>query len=317
MFDALVIGGGPAGLSAAISLARACRSVAVLDRGAPGRSDWGQVNQNYLGFPDGISIVDLCERGRRQAERFGARFFDAGVTDLQRTDRGFIAHASDSSFEGRAAILATGVTDRWVTFPGYEAYIGRSMHWCIVCDGFEMQGQQVVVVGADDHAAELAVQLLGFTSQVCLLTNTERDAMSDRSLDLLRQHRIQLKRGHIVGATQRSPGYLASLIIAGDDEVAVDHLFSAQGAEPNSRLAERLGAELSSAGYIRVDTEARTSVPGLFAAGDVTRLFSHQVLTAAHEGSTAAAALDFTLYEQDISAARSGCRPDAAVGAPG
>lgn len=310
MFDALVIGGGPAGLSAAIYLARACRSVAVVDCRVPGRSDWAQVNQNYLGFPDGISIVALCDRGRRQARRFGAQFIDAEVLEVTRDEHGFTVHSADRSFRGRAVILATGVTDRWVEFPGYEAYIGRSMHWCIVCDGFEMQGQRVAVVGNDDHAAALAVQMLGYTARVSLITNSDRAALSPTSVEILRERRIPLTTGRIVGARSRQPGYLQAIVLEGGEEIAVDHLFNAQGAEPNSRLALGLGAELSSEGYIRVDTEARTNVPGLFAAGDVTRLFSHQVLTAAHEGATAAAALDYTLYEQDTAAARTGCRPD-------
>jgi thioredoxin reductase (NADPH) len=313
MFDALVIGSGPAGLSAAIYLARACRSVAVLDCGIPGRSDWGQTNRNYLGFPDGVSIVELCERGRRQAEGFGARFFDAEVIGLSRDRDQFVARTEEREFRAWAVVLATGVTDRWLDFPGYEACIGRSMHWCIVCDGFEMQGQRVLVVGVDEHAAELAIQMLGFTTQVSLLTNGAEPELSPESLAALDERGIPLIRGRITGARSRSHGYLETVVLETGEEIAVDHLFSAQGATPNSKLAAELGAELSSEGYIRVDTEARTSVPGLFAAGDVTRLFSHQVLTAAHEGATAASALDYLLYERDPAAQRAGCRPNEAA----
>ena len=305
-YDALVIGGGPAGLSAAIYLGRACRRVAVFDCGRPGRSDWAQVNHNFLGFPEGISIVELCDRGRAQAERFGATFFEAEVHGLARADGGFVATAPGRSIHGRAVVLATGVQDRWPVFPGYEAFIGRSMHWCIVCDGYEMCNQRVVIAGHDEEAAELAVQMLGFAGQVMLVTNSDVHKIPDELIEELSCCGIPFIQDRIAGARAKETGTFETLLLASGEELAVDHLFSAQGAVPNSGLATGLGVALTEDGYITVDTEAKTSVPGVYAAGDVTRLFSHQVLTAAHEGATAACALDFFLYKQYPTAPRAG-----------
>lgn len=299
-YDALVIGGGPAGLSAAVYLARARRSVAVFDCRRPGRSDWGQQNYNYLGFPEGISVLELSDSGRKQAERFGARIYDTEVALLTQGEDGFEVSTREGAFHGRAVVIATGVTDRWVEFPGYDEYIGRTMHWCITCDGYEMQEQRVVVVGNDEHAAEMAIQMLGYDpAQVTLLTNSGALGLKPETVQALHDRAIRLVVGRIADARAREKGCFEALLLEGGDEIELDHLFSAQGADPNSALARSLGVELSEHGHIKVDTEAHTSVPGVYAAGDVTRLFSHQVVTAAHEGGTAATALNYRLFRQD------------------
>ena len=304
-YDAIIVGGGPAGLSAAIYLARACRSVAVFECQRPGRSDWGQLNHNYLGFPDGITVVELGKRGRRQAERFGAHFFDARVASVMQEDHGFVINAEDTTHHARGVILATGVTDRWVEFPGYEEFIGKTMHWCIACDGYEMQGQRVLVVGNDEHTSELAIQMLDFRpKEVTVLTNVGSLGMRPSTVAKLHDRGIRLVVDCIVDACARSEGCFESVRLEGGEEIELDHLFSAQGAEPNTELARSLGVELTDKGYIKVDTEAKTNIAGIYGAGDVTRLFSHQVLTAAHEGGTAATALNFALYQQDNEAFR-------------
>ncbi len=306
-YDALIIGGGPAGLSAAIGLARACRSVAVFECERPGRSDWGQLNHNYLGFPDGIDIVELGIRGRKQAERFGARMIDARVASVVQDDHGFVVNAGGMTHHSRGVILATGVTDRWVEFPKYQEFIGKTMHWCIACDGYEMQHQRVLVVGNDEHAAEMAIQMLGFRPrEVMVLTNNGALGLRPATVQELHDRGIRLVVDRLVDARAKEKGHFQSVRLEGGEEIELDHLFSAQGAEPNTELARSLGVDLTSDGYIKVDTEAKTSIPGVYAAGDVTRLFSHQVLTAAHEGATAASALHYAMYLQDKEAFRAG-----------
>ena len=299
-FDTLIIGGGPAGLSAAVYLGRSLRSVVVIDSPRPGRSDWVQCNHNYLGFPDGVTAPELAARGREQAERFGATFLEGRVTTLTRRDDGlFEAQTETGSVSGRTAILATGVRDRWAEFPGSEDFIGRSMHWCLVCDGYEMQGQRVLVIGNDCHGAEVALQLSRFTLEVSVLLEPGAEALTDEMKGALGARGIRVHHGRIAGADCRERGMCSAVRTDAGEEIEADHLFSMLGAEPNSELARSLNAALSPEGYITVDTEARTSVPGLYAAGDVTRLFSHQVATAAHEGATAAMAIDYDLYAKE------------------
>ena len=302
-YDAVIVGGGPAGLSAAIYLARACRSVTLFEAEKPGRSDWGQLNHNYLGFPDGISIVDLCARGRAQAERFGVRIQDAVVETVEQDTRGFKVTAAGRVHHGRGLVLATGVMDKWVQFPGYEEYIGKTMHWCITCDGYEMQDQRVLVVGNDADTAELALQMLGYRPRsVTVLTNNGAVGLKPETVQELQSHGIGLVVDRIVEARATSPGCFEAVVLEGGDELKVDHLFSAQGAEPHSALARSLGVDLEESGHIKVDAEAKTSVAGVYAAGDVTSLHAHQVLTAAHEGATAATSLVYALYQQDLEA---------------
>ena len=298
-YDALIIGGGPAGLSAAIYLARSLRSVVVIDSDRPARSDWVQVNHNFLGFPGGVSIIELGQRGREQAEQFGARIIKAEVTSLTQADGHFEAVVDSEVVRGRAVILATGVRDRWVEFPGYEEFIGRSMHSCIVCDGYEMRGQRVLIVGNDEHAAIVSIQMCRFTDRITLLIHPDAPPLPEPLRAELARSGIRCVIGVIATARAREPGYFEAVVLAGGEEIALDHLFSEQGAEPNVALARALDMALTDEGYIKVDTEARTSVPYIYAAGDVTRLFSHQVITAAHEGATAATTLAWDLFAQD------------------
>jgi thioredoxin reductase (NADPH) len=222
------------------------------------------------------------------------------VSALRRDGDGFAATVAGQDVCGRAVILATGVTDRWVTFPGYTDYIGRTMHTCIVCDGFEMAGQRVVVAGNDEHAAEVARQALHYQpAEVILVTNSAAHDMPGGIVDALAVRGVRVIADRIVGARAKATGEFAALRLAGGVELTLDHLFSVQGADPNSDLARSLAVETTDTGYIQTDTEARTNVPGVYAAGDVTRLFSHLVLTAAHEGATAATTLSYDLYQRE------------------
>ena len=189
------------------------------------------------------------------------------------------------------------------------------MHWCITCDGYEMRDQRVLVVGNDAETVELAIEMLRFNPRaVTVLTNSRHVGVPLEQIEELQTHGIELVVDRIVTARSRAPGCFEAVRLAGDREIPLDHLFSAQGAEPNAGLARSLGVELTEDGHIKVDSEAKTSVAGVYAAGDVTSLFSHQVLTAAHEGATAAASLVYTLYQQDKEVLHAGRLAHATAG---
>jgi thioredoxin reductase (NADPH) len=301
-FDAVIVGGGPAGLAAAVNLARALRAVLICDRPQPGRSDYPQVNHNYLGFPDGVAARELRARGTAQAERYGAQVCRSEVVAIRRTPDGFALEGSGGErYRARGVILATGVRDNWTRFPGFEAFIGRSLHWCIVCDGYEMRGKRVVVAGNDDEAATMAVQLRRFTPDVTLVTNDGALGLTPEAADRLVRRKLPVVIGRVTCGKARpgAPGMLASLRLEDGRELPAEHLFSHQGATPQTALARSLGVALSGGGYITVDTEQRTSEPFIYAAGDCTRLLAHQVVTAAHEGATAAQTLNYDLFHAD------------------
>jgi len=301
-FDAVIIGGGPAGLAAAVNLARALRSVLVCDRPQPGRSDYPQVNHNYLGFPEGVPARELRARGTAQAKRYGAQVCDSEVMAIRRTSDGFTLEGTDGErYRARGVILATGVRDNWARFPGFEAFIGRSLHWCIVCDGYEMRGKRGVVAGNDDEAATMAVQLRRFTPDVTLVTNDGALGLRPEAADRLARRELPVVIGRIACGQARvgEPGMLESLRLEDGRELPTEHLFSHQGATPQTALARSLGVALSGGGYINVDTEQRTNEPFVYAAGDCTRLLAHQIVTAAHEGATAAQTLNYDLFHED------------------
>lgn len=301
-FDAAIVGGGPAGLAAAVNLGRALRSVLLFDRPQPGRSDYPQVNHNYLGFPEGVSARELCERSTAQAKRYGAQVCAAEVMAIRRVPGGFTLQGSDGECcQARGVVLATGVRDHWTRFPGFEMFIGHSLHWCIVCDGYEMRGKRVVVAGNDDGAATTALQMRRFTPNVTLVTNDGSLGLTSEVADRLDRRELPVVIGRIARGVARDgePGMLASLHLEDGRELPAEHLFSHQGAMPQTALARSLGVAMSGGGYVTVDTEQRTSQPFVYAAGDCTRLFAHQIATAAHEGATAAQTLNCDLFGAD------------------
>jgi thioredoxin reductase (NADPH) len=296
IYDSLVIGAGFAGLSAALQLARSNRHVMVLDSGS-GRSTYHQINHNYLGFPGGISARELRAMGRKQVEMYPVAFLDEGATALT-AEEGYFTATTDSAerISARTVVLATGVRDRFPAFPGWETYIGRSIFWCIVCDGYSTRGKRLVIVGNDDHAGVTALQFLQFTNRITVVTNSVECGIGPAGCQALEEHGIRKIDGELAGVLGHD-GILGAVELADGTHLPADFLFSLQGSDPNNDLAVQLGLETSHKGYVVVDPEQKTSMPGVFAAGDVTRGLSHQVATAVHEGLTAATAAQYFLYE--------------------
>jgi thioredoxin reductase (NADPH) len=301
IYDSIVIGGGPAGLSAAIYLARYNRSVIVADHGS-GRSTTHETNENYLGFPDGIRSTELRELGRRQAERFGAEFVECKIEEVSRLEDGFRAACDEVELHGRTLIFATGVRDYLPEFENEDVndYFGKSLFWCITCDGHKVRGKRVVVVGRDDEAATTTLQFLNFTPYLTLVTNRD---LPGHEISPKKQHQlaaagIPLIEGR-VAKVYGQDGFMEAIETDDGRRIDTDFMFSQQGARPNTLLARALGVDLDPVGYIKVDAEQRTNVPMIFAAGDVTREYAHQVVTAAHEGSTAACSANYELYRPE------------------
>ncbi len=296
-YDVAIIGGGPAGLSAAIYLARFNRSVIVIDAGE-GRSTAHQVNENYLGFPHGIRARDLRKKGAIQAARFGATFMEARVTSVRKDGDGFALPCGRKVVHARAIILATGVTDDFPKIADVEQYVGKSLFWCITCDGWKTRGKRILLVGHDDEAATTALQFLEFTDDVSILTNSERHSFSPKKVRYLEQAGIAIHRD-VLASVEGNHGRMDAALTKKGERIPLDMMFSAQGSTPNDTLAKMLRLKCNSSGFIAVNTEQRTSRKRVYAAGDVTKPHAHQIVTAAHEGATAAQAANYDL-----------CRPE-------
>ncbi|HEY3331111.1 MAG TPA: NAD(P)/FAD-dependent oxidoreductase [Capsulimonadaceae bacterium] len=296
MHDALIIGGGPAGLSAAVYLGRFRRRVLVLDEGK-GRSSFSQINENYLGFPDGVSTRELRELGRKQAERFGAEFADCVVEAIERTEMGFVARCGDRDYEGLTVLFATGVCDIWPDIAGIERWIGCGVFWCITCDGFHAIDKRIVCLGNDDEAATTALQFLLYTREVTLIVDPGHDRISDLKRAELVKYGVGLVSGHASSIEASSDGSsIAAICLEGGQRLECDMIFSLLGVTPNTGMAKELDVTTDEQGYIEIDDEGYTNVPGVFAAGDLTKMYTQQVASAVHAGAEAAQTMNYYLY---------------------
>ena len=298
IYDCAIIGGGPAGLSAAIGMGRALRKTALFDADE-GRTVWNQLNENYFGFPNGIRARELVRRGRAQAQRFGAELRAEKVASVSRQGQLFCLDVpgenENEPLRARSLIVATGVTDVWPDFPGVRRYVGHSLFWCITCDGFRCRDKRVVVLGNADEAATTALQLLNYTSHVSFVCPEAEPLISTQKRRQMQRRGIPFLHGRIAKA-KGTKGQLQAIWTEKGECIELDYLFSMMGQVPNSQLAATLGATLVERGCIKVDSELKTNVPGLFAAGDVTHLPAQQVATAVHQGTLAAASANYFLY---------------------
>lgn len=295
-----MIGAGPAGLSAALYLARLDRRVAVFDT-EHGRSTWHQVNHNYLGFPGGVPARQLRELGRQQiAEYSQVELFERKIEEIARQEDGtFCVRGQNCEYHGLTVIICTGVIDQYPHFEGWEEYVGRSMFWCLVCDGYNAKGKKIVVVGNTNSAVLETLQLSRFTDRLTLLTNSHECKIDQLHEARLAKANIPLIHDKISGAVGQN-GSFEALCLHSGERLEFDQLFCNRPHVPQTKLARDLGLELDEEGYIITDTDQQTSMPGVYAAGDVTLIYSHQIVTAAHEGAQAALCANYYLYPPEL-----------------
>jgi thioredoxin reductase (NADPH) len=297
--DTIIVGGGPAGLSCAVYLARYLRSVAVFDMGH-GRSTHHQTNHNYLGFPGGIRAVDLRQRGVEQLSVYDhVEVLKHSVDHLRQEDDGFIAGGQFGEYFGRTLVIATGVLDHYPHFHGWESYVGISLFWCITCDGYESSDAVITVAGHTNGSAGEAMQLSRLSKDVTLITNSHAMEIEDKYLDRLAAAGIEVIHDKIK-AGHGADGQLEFLETEGGRQIPTQRVFITQGATPETHIAQQLGVEMNESGYILIDTEQKTSVPGVYAAGDITQLHSHQISAAVHEGAQAASAANYYMYPDEL-----------------
>jgi thioredoxin reductase (NADPH) len=267
MVDCLIIGGGPAGLTAAIYLARYRRDIVLVDDGQS-RARLIPESHNYPGFT-GISGPDLLAALRGQAEGFGTRMRQLRVEALQREPDGtFVARVGADAIAARRVLLATGIVDEAPALPGLREVIYRgAIRFCPICDGYEAMDRRIGVLGRLDTACKKALFLRTYTRDVVLLlTDTPGDPDAEQAR-LLRDAGIRIPQEPVVDV-ERSGDKITAILRSGA-RVAVDVLYPALGSEVRSDLAQMLGARTNELGCIFVDEHQRTSVDGLYAAGDV------------------------------------------------
>ncbi len=292
--EVLIIGAGPAGLTAATYLARFRRRVLVADGGAP-RACWIPVSHNMPGFPQGITGDAILKRMTDQATEYGAVIEPGRVEGLSRDGDGFIARLNGREIRVRAVLLATGVIDHHPDLPGVERAIERSLvRICPICDGYEAIDKAVAVIGDDDKGVREAAFLRTYSDRVTLIHIGSDDALSGQ--DEMERLGIELIRAPIDNV--QLEGDRVTALSWGGVTRTFDLVYSALGTSPNADLAQALEARIGEDGRLFVDPHQATSVNGLYAAGDVVRGLN-QIAVASAEAAVAATAIHNALREAD------------------
>jgi len=300
--DLIIIGAGPAGLSAAQYGARSNLSVLVLEQLAPG----GQVLlidtlENYPGIAPGKTGFDFSEDLRRQAEDFGAAFLDETARTIHREGNVFtVTLTSGENLIAHAVIIATGAKHRTLDVPGEKEFTGRGVSYCATCDGPFFKNKKIFVAGGGDAACDEAMFLSRLTNQVILVHRRDRfraqKALAERTLG---NPNIKVRFNTVIKEIRGEGGKVSSVVLAktgvSDSELSeekTDGVFIFTGTIPQSSIVSGASGgvkvDLDESGYIITNQEMASSVPGIFAAGDVRTSPFRQVITAAADGAIAA-----------------------------
>jgi thioredoxin reductase (NADPH) len=290
MLDCLIIGGGAAGLMAAVYLGRYRRKVMVVDDGRS-RVCMIPVTRNVLGFPEGIAGPELLERMRSHAARFGASLTLGRVEKIARREDGsFEAVAGSHRIKARKVLLCTGARDVEPDIPGLgPALRSGQVRYCPVCDGYETQGQRVAVLGKEVHGLRESAFVAGFGNQVTWLSMGSQHAVPERDLARLRRLGVLIEDSQPRNI-RCEPGSGVQVELSDSQVLAFDVLYPALGLIHACELATALGARTRDNGQLEVDPYYETTVPGLFAAGDVA-VDLNQINVAAGQAAIAATAI--------------------------
>jgi thioredoxin reductase (NADPH) len=312
-YQVVVVGGGPAGLTAALYTTRLGHETALIDRGG-GRAAMMADTHNVIGVTEDTHGQEFLATGLEQVKDYGADHYRDFVTDTERAEDGrFRLEANDVTLLADRVVLATGFSDGWPDPPAPRT--AKGLHYCLHCDAYMFVDAPVYVMGTGNSAAMVAMIMLNFTDEVDVLLNGDEPTWDDDVGEQLRAHPVDVVEAEVSGVENDEEGWLEAMSFADGSRRAYRGGFAMYGSEYNTDLAEQLGCERNDDGTIAVDDHGATSVEGVYAVGDVTP-GHNQVPTAMGQGARAGIDIHYGLRRfpmslEEIEAAGGLTRTDA------
>ena len=307
LYDVIIAGSGPAGLTAAIYCARGNLNVLVVSGvEAGGQLIWTTDVEDFPGFPDGVQGPDLVGLFRKQAERLGAKFTDGDITEIDLKNRPFTAKVGSKTFQGKSVIIATGASARWLGLDSEQKLRGRGVSACAVCDGAFFKGKELALVGGGDSALREAIFLTKFATRVYIIHRRSElrafKALQDRAkanekIEFIFNSEVK----EVLGENRVEGVKLFNSKTNEEKNLKVGGLFVAIGHKPNTQFLKGQ-LETDKGGYLKLTGTSTTSIPGVFASGDVHDYKYQQAVTAAGAGCMAALEVEDFLEEEKTKA---------------
>jgi thioredoxin reductase len=310
MYDVVIVGAGPAGLSAALILGRCSRHVLVCDRGGQ-RNRWARQQNGFLSR-DGIDPAEFRRIAREQMAKYETvEVRDVAVAEVERREDRYAAALADGTrVVARKLLLATGVLDELPPIPGFEAFYGKSAHHCPYCDGWEWRDQPLAIYGRGEEGKGMALELTGWSRDLVLCTDGPAE-LSPHDRERLARNGIGLREERITGL-EGTDGMLERIRFETGEVLPRRALFFNTGAHQASDLARQLGCPLTRKGSVETSSYEQTVIPGLYVAGDASRHVQLSVVAAA-EGAMAAFAINTELLKEELHAGGEGVALDKAA----
>ncbi|WP_206810896.1 thioredoxin-disulfide reductase [Paradesulfitobacterium ferrireducens] len=302
MYDVIIVGAGPAGLTAGIYASRGGLKTAIVEMGMPGgQAASTEKIENYPGFSDGIGGYELMNAFHQQASAFGAEFIFEQVQRLDLKGEVKKVETDAQTIEGRAVIIAAGSKPRPLGVPGEDTFHGRGVSYCATCDGAFFRGKKVVVVGGGDAALEEGIYLTKFADQVTIVHRRQGFRAAQIAVKRAQDNpKIKFELDAVVTeilGSDHVEGVRIKNVKSGEEkEIAIDGVFVYVGTEPNAQFLEG-DLDVDERGYIKTDALLRTNLPGVYAAGDIRTTPLRQVATAVGDGALAAVEVEKYLAE--------------------
>ena len=295
MYDVIIIGGGPAGLNAAMLLGRSRRKVIVFDSGEP-RNRWSK-NMNGFLTNDGIDPAEFIRRGRAEMAKYEIEMMYKKVATATYSKGSFIVNDEDGKvYESRKLLLATGLKDDVPEIEGIEPLYGKSVHHCPYCDGWESRDKAIAVYGKDRNGIGQSLAMKNWSDDVTLYTDGT-DLLRRIDRELLEKNGVKVCTAAIA-KVEGEDGKLSHIVLQNGEKREQQAMFFSTGSRQQSDLGEQLGCEFTSKGVIKTRKLQQSNIPGLFVAGDAARDMQ-LVIVAAAEGAKAGVAINMELQQED------------------